>query len=152
MPLHRNTEFFFNLENALPCGKPAIKLFRPHSEQHVSQRFAASDLGNGLLPDLPCILEDESCLRRRLSLESSSPSPKILYPEWQAEYLAALLEADPRTLFERVTAAETAIFNRLQAMSHNSDCRAERQAIEDAVASLRVLKRDKLGFPEWEKK
>ena len=130
---------------------------RSNSSGHILNSTSANALppvtgGNGLLPDLPCILEDESCLRRRLSLESSSPSPKILYPEWQAEYLAALLEVDPRTLFERVTAAETAIFNRLQAMSHNSDCRAERQAIEDAVASLRVLKRDKLGFPEWEKK
>jgi hypothetical protein len=79
-------------------------------------------------------------------------SPKILYPEWQPEYLAALLEVDPKTLFERVTAAETAIFNRLQAISHHPDGHAERQAIEDALASLRVLKRDDLGFPDWEKK
>jgi hypothetical protein len=49
-------------------------------------------------------------------------------------------------------AAETAIFNRLQAIPRNPDTDAERQAIEDAVASLRVLKRDKLGFPDWEKR
>ena len=85
-------------------------------------------------------------------MEPSSPSSKILYPEWQAEYQAALLELDPKRLFERVMAAETAIFNRLQAMSHTSDGHAERQAIEDALASLRVLKRDNLGFPDWEKK
>jgi hypothetical protein len=85
-------------------------------------------------------------------MEPNSPSPKILYPEWQAEYQAALLELDPKTLFERVTAAETAIFNRLQAISHSADGRAERQAIEDALAALRVLKRDTLGFPDWEKK
>jgi hypothetical protein len=52
-------------------------------------------------------------------MDPSSPSSKILYPEWQAEYHAALLELDPKRLFERVTAAETAIFDRLQAMSHN---------------------------------
>ena len=85
-------------------------------------------------------------------MDPSSPSSKILYPEWQGEYRAALLELDPKRLFERVTAAETAIFNRLQAMSHTSDGHAERQAIEDALASLRVLKRDNLGFPDWEKK
>jgi hypothetical protein len=85
-------------------------------------------------------------------MEPNSRSSKILYPEWQAEYQAALLELDPKTLFERVTAAETSIFNRLQAMSHTSDGHAERQAIEDALASLRVLKRDNLGFPDWEKK
>jgi hypothetical protein len=64
--------------------------------------------------------------------DPSSFSPKILYPEWQPAYLAALLELDRKTLFERVT--------------------AERQAIEDALASLRVLKRDELGFPDWGKR
>jgi len=80
------------------------------------------------------------------------PSPEILYPEWQNEYQVALLELDRKKLLERVKAAETAIFNRLQAISHSSDAHAERQAIEDALASLRVLKRDNLGFPDWEKK
>jgi hypothetical protein len=45
-----------------------------------------------------------------------------------------------------------AIFNRLQAISQGSNHTAERQAIEDALASLRVLKRDNLGFPDWENK
>jgi hypothetical protein len=85
-------------------------------------------------------------------MDPVSPSPKILYPEWQHEYLAALIELDPKTLFERVMAAETAIFNRLQCLSHTSDSLAERQAIEDALAVLRSLKRDNLGFPDWEKK
>jgi hypothetical protein len=84
--------------------------------------------------------------------DSNSISPKILYPEWQHEYQAALLELDCEKLLARVTAAETAIFNRMQAMSQNSDHSAERQAIEDALASLRALKRDTLGFPDWEKK
>jgi hypothetical protein len=81
-----------------------------------------------------------------------SPSPKILYPEWQHEYQAALLELDREKLLERVTAAETAIFNRTQAMSQSADGLAERQPIEDALANLRVLKRDNLGFPDWRKK
>jgi hypothetical protein len=85
-------------------------------------------------------------------VEPSSEAPKILYPEWQHEYLAALVELDPKTLFERVAAAETAIFNRLQSISHNPDSHAERQAIEDALVGLRILKRDNLGFPDWEKK
>jgi len=28
----------------------------------------------------------------------------------------------------------------------------ERQAIEDALANLRVLKREKLDYPDWEEK
>ncbi len=82
----------------------------------------------------------------------NSASPEILYPEWQPEHLAALLELDSEKLRERVAAAETAIFNRLQAISQGSNHTAERQALEDAFASLRVLKRDNLGFPDWEKK
>jgi len=85
-------------------------------------------------------------------VDSSAPAPKILYPEWQHLYLAALVELDPKTLLERVTAAETAIFNRLQGISQNPDNHAERQAIDDALASLRILKRDNLGFPDWGKK
>jgi hypothetical protein len=85
-------------------------------------------------------------------MDPGSPSPKILYPDWQPEYLAALVELDSKTLFERVIAAETAIFNRLQSISQKPDSHAERQAIEDALAGLRALKRDNLGFPDWEKK
>jgi hypothetical protein len=79
-----------------------------------------------------------------------SMSPKISYPEWQQDYQAALLELDHAKLPERVASAETAIFKQLQAMSQSSAHHAERQAIEDALASLRVLKRDSLGFPDWE--
>ena len=77
-----------------------------------------------------------------------SPSPTPLYPEWQREYQSALLELDRKKLPERVAVAETAVFKRLQAMAQSSDHQAERQAIEDALASLRVLKRDNLGFPD----
>ena len=79
--------------------------------------------------------------------EVNSPSPKILYPEWQNAYQAALLELDRKKLLERVTAAETAIFNRIQALLQDPDHAAELQAIEDALASLRVLRRDNLGPP-----
>jgi hypothetical protein len=83
---------------------------------------------------------------------SNSPSPHILYPEWQPQFLAALTEIEPKQLLERVTAAETAIFNRLQALAQSTGSVSERQAIQDALASLRVIKRDSLGFPDWEKK
>jgi len=56
-----------------------------------------------------------------------------------------------KKLFKRVKAAETAIFNRLQAIAQGSDSHFERQAIEGALTSLRDLKRDNLGFPDWEK-
>ena len=78
-------------------------------------------------------------------------SSKIPYPEWQHELQAALMEHDREKLLEQVTAAEAAIFNRLQAISQSQDHEAERHAIQDALARLRILKRDSLGFPDWEK-
>ena len=75
----------------------------------------------------------------------NSPSPEILYPECQNKYQVALLELDRKKLLERVTAAETAIFNRIQAIS--PEHAAERQAIEDALANLRVIRRENLGLP-----
>ena len=79
------------------------------------------------------------------SMTDPSPTaPTILYPEWQREYCAAVLELDPKQLTERVKAAESAIFTRLQAISGSADSHAERQAIEDAMANLRALKRESL--------
>ena len=66
---------------------------------------------------------------------------------WQNAYQAALWELDPKKLLERVTAAETAIFNRIQALLQDPDHAAELQTIEEALASLRVLRRDNLGPP-----
>jgi len=76
--------------------------------------------------------------------------PEYLYPEWQKPYLAALV-ADTAEMQERVTAAETAIFNRLQSISKSFDDEAERQALSDALRSLRMLKKTKLAYPDWEK-
>ncbi len=75
-----------------------------------------------------------------------SPVPEVLYPEWQNEYEAALLEFDHEKLAECIEVAETAIYKRLQQIF------TERQVIEDALGGLRVLKRDVLGFPDWERK
>jgi hypothetical protein len=80
-----------------------------------------------------------------------SQCPEIFYPQWQNEYEAAFLEPEPEKLSERVQAAETAIYERLQQISQNAEHHTERQVIADALAALRVLKRDELGFPDWEK-
>jgi hypothetical protein len=44
--------------------------------------------------------------------------------------------------------AEAAILNRLQALSTAAN-EEERTALDDAIRSLRILKRDKLKFPDW---
>ena len=74
------------------------------------------------------------------------------YPDWQRPLQEALVELDNDKLKARVAAAEVAIFNRLQAISQSTNHQPEREAIENALTSLRVLKRESLGFPDWEKK
>jgi hypothetical protein len=73
--------------------------------------------------------------------------------EWQKQVRDALLELDPKALLQKVADAETAIFERLQALAKvdgsQSDNAQERQALQDAVNSLRVLKRETLKFPDW---
>jgi hypothetical protein len=58
---------------------------------------------------------------------------EILYPQWQNEYAAALLETDPQRLSERVEAAETGIYKQLQQLSQNSDHHTEKNVIEDSL-------------------
>jgi hypothetical protein len=53
---------------------------------------------------------------------------------WQEAYEAALLELNPTELQQRVEAAETKIFKRLQDLAYSSNNHAARQAIEDALA------------------
>ena len=97
-------------------------------------------------------LTKSDCAGGRVTATQDSPSPEILYPHWQNEYQAALVELDPEKLSERVAAAETSIYKRLQQISQSVDRRAEDEAIEDALGALRVLKKDSLGFSDWEQK
>ncbi len=68
------------------------------------------------------------------------------YPEWQKLCQDALVELDKDKLPERVAAAEAAIVSRLQAMKVGDDSLKERQALADALATLRVLKRESIGY------
>ena len=74
----------------------------------------------------------------------SSPSPKILYPEWQDKFQAALLEVDLKNLLQKIKQAEMGILDRIKALSLSSREEAGRQAIENALGVLQLLKREKL--------
>ena len=76
-----------------------------------------------------------------------TPTDILRYPEWQKPYHEALIEVDENKLGERLSAAQAAISKRLQALSGDPNHHAERQAIQDALASIRVLKRDS-GSPD----
>lgn len=69
--------------------------------------------------------------------------------EWQKSVRDALLELNPIVLKQKVADAETALFERLQTLAKADGTTEERQALEDAANSLRVLKRETLKFPDW---
>ena len=73
----------------------------------------------------------------------------LKYPEWQSPFQEALLEVDREKLQSKMMKAQEAIFQRMQQLAGSSDSEAERQAIADAIASLRVLKTEKLNYPDW---
>lgn len=62
---------------------------------------------------------------------------------WFQVFKAAMLELDARKLPERIVAAKEAVQSRLRDLQGDSDHHAERQQIEDALNSLRVLEREK---------
>jgi hypothetical protein len=83
--------------------------------------------------------------KERLTLQLPEETDEdIRYAEWRDLYKQALLELDEKQLRDRIAAAETAISNRLRAIAGNSNHDAERQAIDDARSSLRVLKRNSI--------
>lgn len=75
---------------------------------------------------------------------------ELRFPIWQKPYLDALIELNLKTLPQRVAEAEKAIFLRSRALAINPAGQDERQALDDALFSLRCLKRQKLNFPNWE--
>ena len=89
---------------------------------------------------------------RQLTDHDTSTSQNIKYPHWQREFEAALLDSDPQTLRQRVDAAEAAIFLRSQALAVSPQGQAEQQALADAIRTLRTIQREKLGYPDWNKK
>jgi hypothetical protein len=84
--------------------------------------------------------------------QDTSTSHTIKYPHWQREFEAALREDDPQSLRQRVDVAEAALFLRSQALVGSAQGQAEQQAISDAIRILRSIQREKLGYPDWNKR
>ena len=66
--------------------------------------------------------------------------------KWQPYYEAVIPKLDPEKLKFRLEAAENAIFLRVQEVAGNSDHHEERNAMNDALAAIRVLQVEKLNF------
>jgi hypothetical protein len=84
--------------------------------------------------------------------DADPKSRDLRFSYWQSEFEAAVIETDSEKLHRHIEAAEGAIFVRLQELVENSDGHAERQAISDAIRTLRVLRTEKPHYPDWNKK
>jgi hypothetical protein len=78
---------------------------------------------------------------RRTSL-SLVPS----FPAWQLAYEAVLTETDIKRLFKLVEIAEAAVLTRRSALEGTSNHHTERMALEEAVGTLRFVKKEQLHF------
>jgi hypothetical protein len=74
---------------------------------------------------------------------------ELKYPSWQTPLQEAMLEVNPKKLAKKIQKLETIIFKRLLEMSSDTDHEDERHAIADAASILRVLKKDRLSYPDW---
>lgn len=73
----------------------------------------------------------------------------LKFPQWQAPLQELILESDREKLPDKLQKVETAIVERLQQLQREGDNHVEKEAINNALSLLRVIKRDKLGFPDW---
>ena len=76
---------------------------------------------------------------------------ELKFPEWQVPLQDLILEFDHQKLAEKIQKVENLIFKRQQQLYQGSDAHAEREALNDGLNIIRVIKRDKLGFPDWRK-
>jgi putative component of toxin-antitoxin plasmid stabilization module len=72
---------------------------------------------------------------------------ELPYPEWQGPLQEAVLEFDRETLAQKALKAEALILERLRQLQQSSDGHQERQAITDGVSLLRIIRRERLGYP-----
>jgi hypothetical protein len=96
-------------------------------------------------------VQKESEMEIQITESQSMGSPvmePLEGPEWRRLYRDALVELDMNMLQERLAAAEAAILLRRQGLPPAPDCLSERYAIEDALANLRILKRESLGLDD----
>ena len=75
-------------------------------------------------------------------------SGKLKYPQWQALLQEIVIESDREALANKIQKAEAVIFERLQQLSPEIVADGEREAINNALSILRIIKRDRLGYPD----
>ena len=73
---------------------------------------------------------------------TGQPSSTVFHFSWEEIYMAALLESDSARVPELIKVAAGALLDRLLVLTANRDNESEVAAVEDALGSLAVLKRE----------
>jgi hypothetical protein len=74
---------------------------------------------------------------------------EMKFPAWQILFHQVLAESDTGKLAEKIQELDAIMFKRLQQFRQDPQGRDERDALNAALSILRSIKRDKLGFPDW---
>lgn len=89
--------------------------------------------------------------------DASFPSPEILYPDWQNEYVAALFEFDSEKLLERVRRQKPLFsiafrpYRKAQTATPEAVSLARQRAEESQLLLGLLLRRPKIGRRSFEK-
>ena len=84
------------------------------------------------------------------SRENEIEVGELKYPAWQAPLQDVILEFNREKLAEKAQKVEMLMAERLRQLRARDDSRGEQEAIRYALSVLRGLKRDKLGYPDWQ--
>jgi hypothetical protein len=74
---------------------------------------------------------------------------ELKFPKWQIPLQELILEFDHEKLPAKVEKVEALLFERMQQLGQEPDGRVELDALKDALTVLRIIKADKLDFPDW---
>jgi len=78
---------------------------------------------------------------------SSPPQLHSLQAQpWLLQYQAVIGETDERLLWRRIESTEPILLTRLDAVGDDKAYAGEREALNEALAVLDLLKRNRLGF------
>jgi hypothetical protein len=70
---------------------------------------------------------------------------EFLYPEWQIPVQDAFLEMDPARLPEKVQAAESIMFQRIELIGLSNGGRREHEALNHALSLLTALREERFA-------
>jgi len=63
----------------------------------------------------------------------------LKYPIWQEPYRAAVIEANPKLLKDKIAGAERAVILRFKQLENSADHHHELTALTDALSALKIL-------------